>query len=113
VVSKESRKSNLVRFFEFATLTPAILGSLSAGALILIQGLRWWESGEWKPTPLADFVPPVLVEWAVTKDGGIVGLKKLVLLLLSLHASVWFFVGGCLCTLLLSEMAKPWLGDKI
>jgi hypothetical protein len=110
---KETRKSNLVRFFEFVTLAPAILGTFSALALLLIQCWRWWESGVWKPTPLAEFVPPVLVEWAATKDGGIVGLKNLVLSLLSLHASVWFFVGGCLSTLLLSEMAKPWLRDKI
>jgi len=39
------------------------------------------------------------------------GLKEFVQGMLSIHASVWFFVSGCVFTAALYEIAKPWVKD--
>ena len=109
---KESEKSNLIRILEFVTLAPSVVGILFAVGVFLFQCWRWRETGIWKNTPFAEFVPHGLVEWSVTEEGSLLGLKKLVFSLLSVHASAWFFVGGVVCTMLLYEITKPWLKDK-
>ncbi len=78
---------------------------------LLIQYWKWFQTGEWQGAPLVGFVPHGLVKWAAAKQGGFLGLKQLVLGLLSVHASIWFFVSGCLCTFVLYAIAKPWLKD--
>ncbi len=93
------------------TFAPGIGGTLVAVAILLNQSWRWWQTGQWQQASLAGFVPRELVAWAVAKEGSLLGLKELVHVLLSLHASVWFFVVGWTCTFVLYEMAKPWLKE--
>ena len=107
--SEEKRKATFVKVLEFITFFPAIAGLLVASGVLVGQFRGWLQTGEWKEAPIAQFVPPGLVKWAVAKEGGLLGLKKLVLTLLSLHASLWFFTAGLFCSLLLYEVAKPWL----
>jgi hypothetical protein len=107
MVDGESRDKSLTKILEYITLGPAIVGTISALGVLMIQAWRWLHTGEWEQAPLADFLPRELVVWALAKEGGMLGVKRIVLTLLSLHASLWFFAGGILCTLLLYEMAKP------
>jgi len=108
---EKSRKDPFVKTLKFITFFPAIAGLLMAFVVLYGQFWRWLHAGEWPEAPLAQFVPQELVKWAVAKEGGLLGLKKLVLTLLSLHASLWFFTAGLLCTLLLYEITKPWLKE--
>jgi hypothetical protein len=106
---EEWRKNRFVKTLEFITLLPGITGLLTAFGVFFGQFWRWLHYGEWKEAPIAQFVPKNLVDWAVAKEGGLLGLKNLVLTLLSLHASLWFFATGLFCSFLLYEIAKPWL----
>ena len=108
----KSSDENLIGLLKVVTLSPVIMGTLAAILVLVIQCWQWWQRGEWQKAPIADFLPLELVEWTVVKEGGVSGLRKLTLSLLSLHASVWFFVGGCVCTLVLYEITKPWLKDR-
>ncbi len=107
--SGEKRKATFVKVLEFITFSPAMAGLLVASGVLLGQFWGWLQTGEWQEAPFAEFVPQGLVKWAVAKEGGLLGLKKLVVTLLSLHASLWFFTAGLFCSLLLYEIAKPWL----
>ena len=104
-------KETFVKILEFITFFPGIAGLLVASGVLLGQVWHWVNTGEWQAAPIAQFVPQGLLRWAVQKEGGLFGLKKLVQTLLSLHASLWFFAVGLICTLLLYEIAKPWLKD--
>jgi hypothetical protein len=106
-----NEKGSLDSVFEIVTLAPGIGGTILAAGVLLSQCWKWWETGVWHNEPLAGFVPSVLVEWTVMKEGGLLGLRKLVLTLLSIHASVWFFMVGWACTFLLYQLAKPWLKE--
>ena len=107
------RKEPLVKLIEFITFFPGIAGLLMASGVLLSQFWGWLHTGEWHEAPIAQFLPQELVKWAVAGEGGLTGLKKLVLTLLSLHASLWFFTAGLLCSLLLYEIAKPWLKGTV
>ena len=103
------RKDTFVKVLEFMTFFPAIAGLLVASGVLLGQFLKWKNTGEWQEAPIAQFVPQGWVKWAVAQEGGLLALKRLLLALLSLHASLWFFTAGIVCTLFLYEIAKPWL----
>lgn len=111
VVENETRDQSLARRLKFVNLFPAGAGIFMAAGIFLTQYWKWFQTGEWPGAPMAAFVPQPLVQWAATKDGGLLGLKKFVLASLSIHASVWFFVTGCVCTFLLMEITKPLLKD--
>ena len=108
---EERRKDTFVKALEFVTFFPLIAGLLVASGVLLSQFWKWLHTGDWPAAPIAQFVPQQLVKWAAEKEGGMLGLKKLVLTLLSLHASLWFFAAGLVCTLLTYEIAKSWLRD--
>ncbi len=108
---KETNQEGVAKQFKFVTLFPAGAGTFMAILIFLIQYWKWFQTGEWQGAPFAQFVPVGLVQWAATREGGLLGLKEFVQGMLSVHASVWFFVSGCVLSVLLSELAKPWLKD--
>ncbi len=108
---KETNQGGLAKQLKFVTLFPAGAGTFMAILVFLIQYWKWFQTGEWQGAPFAQFVPAGLVQWAATKEGGLLGLKEFVQGMLSVHASVWFFVSGCVLSVLLSELAKPWLKE--
>ena len=108
---KETNQEGVAKQFKFVTLFPAGAGTFMAILIFLIQYWKWFQTGEWQGAPFAQFVPVGLVQWAATKQGGLLGLKEFVQGMLSVHASVWFFVSGCVLSVILSELAKPWLKD--
>ena len=83
-----------------------------AALMFVAQFYKWWLTGKWENMPVAEFVPQGLVAWALVDTGGLLGLKKFLLSLLSLHVSVWFFIIGWLCSILVHELTKRWLGEK-
>ena len=101
----------MAKQLKFVTIFPAEADTFMAILIFLIQYWKWFQTGEWPEAPFADFVPSALGQWAVTKEGGLLALKEFVQGMLSIHASVWFFVSGCVLSVLLSEIAKPWLKD--
>jgi hypothetical protein len=107
----ETKQERLARQLKFVTFFPAGAGTFMALSIFLIQYWTWFQTGEWPGMPLAQFVPQSLVQWAVTKQGGLLGLKNMVFAALSIHASVWFFVTGCVLTFILFELTKPLLRD--
>lgn len=111
-MKKETREKRVFGLLEFVTFFPSIAGFFSAAAILLIQCWRWLQTGEWQKAPMGEFLPKELTEWAIAKEGGLLWLKKIVLSLLSLHASLWFFAAGLVCTLFLYEMAKPMLKGR-
>jgi hypothetical protein len=108
---KETNQEGVAKQFKFVTLFPAGAGTFMAILIFLIQYWKWFQTGEWQGAPFAQFVPVGLVQWAATREGGLLGLKEFVQGMLSVHASVWFFVSGCVLSVLLSELAKPWLKE--
>jgi hypothetical protein len=108
---KETKQGGMAKQLKFITFFPAAAGTFMAILIFLVQYWKWFQGGEWQGAPFAQFVPVGLVQWAATKEGGLVGLKEFVQGMLSIHASVWFFVSGCALTALLYEIAKPWLKD--
>jgi len=106
-----TNKGGMGKQLKFITFFPVGAGTFMAILIFLTQYWKWFQTGEWPGAPLADFVPRELISWAADKQGGLLALKKMVLGLLSLHASVWFFVTGCVCTIVLYEITKPWLKD--
>jgi hypothetical protein len=111
VVEKETRKQDLAKKLKFIHLFPAGAGTFMAVAIFLSQYWKWFQTGEWHGAPMTEFVPQPLIQWAVAKEGGLLGLKEFVLASLSIHASIWFFVTGCVCTFLLMEITKPLLRE--
>jgi len=107
----ETKDTRLARQLKFVTFFPAGAGTFMALSLLLIQYWKWFQTGEWQGAPLAEFVPRGLVQWAVAKEGGLLGFKEIVLAALSIHASVWFFVSGCVITFIFFELTKPLLKD--
>jgi hypothetical protein len=107
----ETKEKKFTRQLKFVTFFPAGAGTFMALSLLLIQYWKWFQTGEWPGMPLAEFVPQTLLEWAVANEGGLMRLKEMVLAVLSIHASVWFFVTGCVFTFILFEFAKPLLKD--
>ena len=108
---KETNQGGMTRQIKFVTFFPAGAGIFMAILIFLIQYWKWFQTGDWPGAPFAQFVPSALVEWAATKEGGMLGLKEFVQGMLSVHASVWFFVSGCVFTYVLLEITKPWLKD--
>jgi hypothetical protein len=111
MAGKDTNQGGMVKQLKFVTLFPAGAGTCMAILIFLIQYWKWFQTGEWQGAPFAQFVPAGLVQWAATKEGGLLGLKEFVQGMLSVHASVWFFVSGCVLSVLLSEIAKPWLKE--
>lgn len=111
VVENEMRDQGLAKKLKFVNLFPAGAGTFMAVGIFLTQYWKWFQTGEWHGAPMAEFVPQPLIQWAAARDGGLLGLKEFVLAALSIHASVWFFVTGCVCTFLLMEITKPLLKD--
>ena len=111
VIEMETKEKKLASQLKFVTFFPAGAGTFMALSILLIQYWKWFQGGEWRGMPLAEFVPQTLFQWAVTKEGGLLGLKEIVLAALSIHASVWFFVTGCVFTFILFELTKPLLKD--
>jgi hypothetical protein len=109
MTKKETNQGDMSRQLKIITFFPAGAGTFMAALIFLIQYWKWFQTGEWQGAPFAQFVPAGLVQWAATREGGLLGLKEFVQGMLSIHASVWFFVSGCVLTVLLSEIAKPWL----
>jgi hypothetical protein len=107
----ETKDTRLARQLKFVTFFPAGAGTFMALSIFLIQYWTWFQTGEWPGMPLAQFVPQSLVQWAAAREGGLLGLKETVLAALSIHASVWFFVTGCVFTFILFELTKPLLRD--
>jgi len=108
---KEINQGGMAKQLKVISIFPAGAGTFMAILIFLIQIWKWFHTGEWPGAPFADFVPSALVQWAATKQGGLLGLKEFVQGMLSIHASVWFFVSGCVFTAALYEIAKPWLKD--
>lgn len=107
----ETKDTRLARQLKFVTFFPAGAGTFMALSIFLIQYWKWFQGDEWQGMPLAQFVPQTLLQWAVAKEGGLLGLKEMVFAALSIHASVWFFVTGCVITFILFELTKPLLKD--
>lgn len=107
----KTKDTRLARQLKIVTFFPAGAGTFMALSILLIQYWKWFQGGEWQGMSLAEFVPQPLFQWAVAKEGGLLGLKKVVLAALSIHASVWFFVTGCVFTFILFELTKPLLKD--
>ncbi|MEE9120124.1 MAG: hypothetical protein V3U56_02405 [Syntrophobacteria bacterium] len=110
-MEKETRDQDLAKKLKFVNLFPAGAGIFMALGILLTQYWKWLQTGEWHGAPMGEFVPQPLVQWAVAKEGGLLGLKEFVLASLSIHASVWFFVTGCVITFILFELTKPLLKD--
>ena len=110
-MENEAREKSLDRKLKFVNLFPVGAGTFMALGILLTQYYRWFQTGEWRGAPMAGFVPQPVIQWAAAKEGGLLGLKEFVLASLSIHASVWFFVTGCVCTFLLMEITKPLLKD--
>jgi hypothetical protein len=108
---KTNKQKDLIKHLKIITFFPLGAGTFTAILIFLSQYWKWLQSGEWPGAPLAHFMPRELLTWAAEKQEGLLTLKKTVLGLLSLHASVWFFVTGCVCTIVLYEITKPWLKD--
>ena len=106
-VENESRDEGLAKKLKIVNLLPAGAGTFMALGILLTQYWRWFQTGEWHGAPMAEFVPQPLLQWATAKEGGLLGLKEFVLASLSIHASLWFFVSGCVCTYILMEMTRP------
>jgi hypothetical protein len=107
----ETQEKKLASQLKFVTFFPAGAGTFMALSIFLIQYWKWFQTGEWPGMPLAQFVPQSLVQWAAAREGGLLQLKETFLAALSIHASVWFFVTGCVFTFLLFELTKPLLKD--
>ena len=111
MAKRETNQGDMAKQLKFVTFFPAGAGTFMALLTLFIQYWKWFQTGEWPGAPFADFVPRGLVQWAAAKEGGLSGLREFVLGMLSLHASVWFFVSGCVITFILYEITKPWLRD--
>ena len=111
MAKKETNQRGMAKQLKFVTFFPAGAGTCMAIVIFLTQYWKWFQTGEWQGAPFAEFVPSALVQWAATKEGGLLGLKEFVQGMLSIHASVWFFVSGCALTAGLYEIAKPWLKE--
>lgn len=109
---KTDEKNIQARLIDILTITPAIVGMVLAALMFVVQFFKWWLTGKWDNMPVAGFVPQGLVEWAVADTGGLLGLKKVFLSLLSFHISVWFFIVGWLCTIMIHELTKGWRREK-
>jgi len=107
----DTKQERFARQFKFVTFFPAGAGTFMALSILLIQYWKWFQTGEWQGMPLAQFVPQSLIQWAVAREGGLLGLKETVLAALSIHVSVWFFVTGCVFTFILFELTKPLLKE--
>jgi hypothetical protein len=103
---KDTNQGGIAKQLKFVTIFPAGAGTFMAILIFLIQCWKWFQTGEWPGAPFADFVPSALVQWAVTKEGRLLALKEFVQGMLSIHASVWFFVSGCALTAGLYEDSK-------
>lgn len=108
---KETNQGSMAKQLRYVTLFPAGAGTGVAVLILFSQYWKWFQTGKWQGAPFAHFVPAGLVQWAATNEGGLLGLKEFLQGMLSIHASVWFFVSGFVLTVILSEIAKPWLKD--
>mgnify|MGYP001028026115 FL=1 len=107
----ETNDTRVITLLKIVTFFPIGAGTFMALSIFLFQYWKWFQTGEWPGMPLVQFVPQPLLQWAAAREGGLLGLRETVFAALSIHASVWFFVTGCVFTFLLYELTKPLLKD--